>query len=167
MDKNYIDPVIEKYHQLIEEKMPGIFKSFYQGDPIVVPASSLPALIISRAQTRVAAHTNAEDEHDQVFRLTVITDIRAEISDDRQIVPGVAMLYNIIEGREKDTYKLKTDSILGILRSNKNIDTANNLRTDLGQVTRVDYAMIINKRQPDQYALEATVEFIANYVQLF
>ena len=162
----YTDPIIKKYRQLIETAMPGIFKSFYQGDPIRIPKSSMPALIISKSQTRVAPHTNAEDEHEVALILSVIVDLRDEIKDATELTPGISQLYDIIEGREETTYKLKPASILNILRTNIAVDTTYNLRTDLGSITNVNYGLTIGKRALDSYAIEGQVEFIAQYTQI-
>lgn len=162
----YTDPIIKKYRELIEEAMPGVFKSFYQGDPLRIPKSSMPALIISKSQTRVAPHTNAEDEQEIALILSVIVDLRDEIKDEKELTPGIAQLYDIIEGREDTTYKLKTKSILNILRTNISVDTAYNLRTDLGSITNVNYGLTIGKRALDSYAVEGQVEFMATYTQL-
>lgn len=161
----YTDPIISKYIDLIKANT-NIFKGFYIGDPMRVPMSSLPALIISKNETIAGKLTNAEDEHGIAMILTVITDIRADVKDDKELAPGITSLYNIIEGRESDTLKLKTDSVLHILRNNLVVDASNNLRTDLTSNTRVDYGMTIGKRAPDMWAIEAQVEFVASFIQL-
>ena len=162
----YKDPIIKKYQDLIKAAMPGVFKSFYQGDPIMIPKSSMPALVISKSRTRTGVMTNVEDEHEIALILTVVTDLRDEISDDKQMVPGIAQLYDIIEGRADDTYKLKTNTILHTLRSNTVVDADKNLRTDLGTITTVDYGLTVNKRAQGFYAIEGQVQFNAQYSQL-
>jgi len=161
----YNDPIIKKYFDLIKAKVPTI-KAYYQGDPIRIPKSSLPAVIISKAQTNVSALTNSEDDHRIGLILTVVTDVRDERSDDQNIVPGIAQLYDIIEGRDDTTYLLKATSILNILRTNQIVDVAYNLRTDLGSITRCDYGMTLGKRSPEGYAIEGQVEFLATYSQI-
>lgn len=161
----YQDPIIKKYQDMITAAMPGVFKGVYQGDPIRIPKSKMPALIISKSGTRVGPLTNAEDQHEMTLILSVITDLRDEVNDDTEIVPGVAQLYSIMEGRD-DQYKVKPDSVLHILRSNITVDAALNLRTDLGSVTRADYGLTIGKRAPEAYAVEGQIEFIAIYSQL-
>ena len=163
--EEYKDPIIQKYIDLIKDNT-NIFKKFYIGDPVRVPTSMLPVCIISKNETRVGKSTNAEDKHGMALILTVITDIRADVRDDKELAPGTTSPYNIIEGREDDTLKLKADSILNILRSNIDVDIAHNLRTDLGSITRVDYGMTIGKRQPDQWAIECQIQFVANFLQL-
>lgn len=163
----YKCPIAKKYIDLIVGIVgEGIFRGLYYGDPIRVPASNLPALIISKDETRISNITNTEDQHLIAFTLTVITDIRDQINDDKSIAPGVAKLYNIIEGRESDTLKLKTKSLLHILRNNLDVDISLGLRTDLGSITRADYGMTVGKRDQEAWATEAQLEFIAQFVQI-
>lgn len=161
----YADPIIRKYRELIEQAMPGVFRYIYQGDPLAVPKSNVPALIISKSQTRIGVHTNAEDEHEIRMVMTVITDIRDEASDDQKLVPGIARLYDIMEGRDSTTFALKPNTVMDVIRSNIIIDAANNLRTDLGSITTVDYGMTLGKRDREALAVEAQIEFIASFTQ--
>lgn len=161
----YKDPIIKKYTELITSSAQGVFKGVYQGDPLRIPKSQLPALVISKSATRVGKHTNAEDEHEISLILSVIVDMRDEVMDDKQIVPGVAMLYDIIEGRDEQ-YKLKSQSILNILRSNIAVDASLNLRTDLTSITTANYGLTVGKRAPEAYAVEGQVEFIASFNQI-
>lgn len=165
MTDNYQDPVIQKYLDTIKGVLGDTIKTYYIEDPIRIPASNLPALIISSSETRVAKSTNAEDEHGMSFILTVITDIRQDIQDDKSVAGSKRKLKDIIEGRDSN-YKLKTNSILHILRTNINLDVAKNLRTDLTTVTRVDYGITVGKRQPEAWGIEAQVEFVAEFIQL-
>lgn len=160
----YNDPVIKKYIELIKAVVPDI-KTYYQGDPVRIPKVNLPACIISKSQTEVDPLTNLEDSHRMALILTVVTDVRDERGDEQEMTPGIAQLYDIIEGREETTYKLKTNSILHILRSNQLVDATYNLRTDLGTITRADYGLTIGKRS-EGYATEGQIEFIATYSQL-
>src|SRR5215208_5650027 len=133
----YSDPILEKYISLIKAHNNEL-KSFFQGDPIRIGASLLPACIISKTGTNVGPLSNAEDGHEIGLRITIITDVRQDLSSDEsyaRIVEGVSSLYDLMEGRNAD-YSLKDTSILDILRTNINI--SGNLRTDLGSQTRVD-----------------------------
>jgi len=159
---NYADPVIEKYFDLIKANT-GVFKAYFQGDPIRVPASMLPCLIISKSETRVGPHTNAEDEHGIQLVATVISDVRSDLADNNRTVMGISTLYDIVEGRNAD-YSLKSNSLLSILRENINVDTALNLRTDLGSITRVDYGTT-RQRDPENWSIEAEIQFVAHFTQ--
>lgn len=168
MDEIYKDPIIKKYFDLIKAKMESKFKMYYQGDPIRIPKSGIPALIISKRETQIGHLNSSEDEQQMRIVLTVVCDIRDEINDDKEFVPGMAMLYNLVEGRDPSTYQLKDDTILDILRTNELVDASLNLRTDLGSVTKADYGITIGKRDQKEvsYAIEATVEFTAYFTQI-
>lgn len=163
----YEDPIIKKYADLIKSQT-NVFKEIYQGDPIRVPASLLPCLIISKIETRVGQTTNVEDEHGIALRMTIVTDIRQDLStneNDSKLVEGIASLYDIVEGRDATTYALKSSSILDILRGNQVVDATYNLRTDLDTVTRVDYGETLRDREPELWSIEARIEFVAHFIQ--
>lgn len=163
----YKDPIIKKYVDLITGIVGnGFFKGVYYGDPIRIPVSNMPALIISKDETRASVLTNTEDQHLIALTITVVTDIRDDINDDKAIAPGTASLYDILEGREAATLKLKTKSLMHILRNNVDVDTTLGLRTDLGSITRADYGLTVGKRQPEAWATEASIEFIAHFTQI-
>jgi len=160
----YKDPICARYAKLITDVNKTI-KRVYFGEPIRIGASELPALIIEKTDTSIRPFTNMEDQHDIKINFTIVTDVRQTISDDKQLVAGFASLYNIIEGRDA-TYKLKVDSILGILRKNAEVDPGLNLRTDLETASRAVYGMTLGKRQDDHFSIEGSVQITAHFIQL-
>ena len=162
MNTTYSDPIIGKYFDLVKANT-SAFKAFFQGDPIRVPASMLPCLIIAKRETRVGPHTNSQDEHGIQFVATVLADVRKDLTDDAKTVAGIGMLYDLVEGRNAD-YTLKSNSLLGILRENINLDPASNLRTDLTTITRVDYGTT-RQRDLESWSIEAEIEFVAHFTQ--
>ena len=160
----YSDPIIQQYISLIKTNTDA-YRRFYQGDPIRVPQSFLPCCIISKTETRIAPITNVEDRHEMQLTLTVVTDMRAEIRDEKDIAPGTARLYELIEGRDADTLQLKSDAILDILRGNLLVDATLGLRTDLETITQAEYGLTVGKRAEGQWAVEASVSWIAHFIQ--
>lgn len=161
----YKDPIITKYIELIKSKT-SVFRRFYYGDPIRVPVSSMPALIVSKVATDMTEFTNAEDEHNMQLTFTVITDIRKDISDETTIAPGISSLYAIIEGRDPTTLNLLPESLANILRHNVDLYQNAKLYTDVGSKTRISYNMTIGKRQEDMFGIEGSISIIAKLVQL-
>jgi hypothetical protein len=161
----YIDPIMRKYADVIGAATPA-FKAVYYGDPIRIPMSALPALIIAKVDTRVSNMTNAEDMHQIRLSFTVVADIHDTLNEDKRMVAGVNDLYNLMEGRSDDTYQLTPTSLLGILRHNVEIDPANNLRTDLNTMSRVDYGMTMGKRKEAAWSIEGTLEITAHFTQI-
>lgn len=160
----YSDPILQKYIDLIKSHN-GEIKAYFQGDPLRVGASLLPCCIISKTGTNVGPLSNAEDGHEIGLCITIITDVRSDLSSEEsnaKIVEGISSLYDLMEGRSAD-YTLKDTSILDILRSNITVDADNNLRTDLGSLTRVDYG--VTDREPGVWTTEARVDFTADFLQ--
>ena len=161
---DYKDPIMKKYADLITGINKEI-KRVYFGDPVRIGASELPALIISKLDTRVGNLTSAEDGHAVRLSFTIVADVRDTIQDDKEMVRGVNSLYDIMEGREDD-YTLKTNSLLYILRHYAELDVANNLRTDLATMTSIDYGMTMGKRKEGAWSTEGTIEIISNFTQV-
>jgi hypothetical protein len=163
----YSDPILEKYIDLIKANT-GAIKTYFQGEPFGVGTSQLPACIISKLTTNVGPLTNAEDGHEIGLRITIITDVRQDLSTAEsraKLVEGVTTLYDLIEGRNAD-YTLKNTSILDILRSNITVDATNNVRTDLDSITRVDYGATLRERPKEEWSVEARVDFVCTFSQV-
>ena len=164
----YEDPIIAKYLTLIEDNTEGI-KGFYNGLVAKIPSSMLPAVMISIESTEIDEFSDAEDEHRINFVLTYIGDIRDSI-EDSHLVTTLSEVLDALTGREEEgsstPYALRTTSILHILRNNLNVDTSNNLRTDVGSVTVVTPSEIATGRFPGYYTAEGTVRFQAHFTQI-
>jgi hypothetical protein len=85
----YQDPIIAAYIDLIKAHT-GAIKVFYQGEPIRIPGSNYPCAIISKRETRAGPLTNAEDEHGIAMTITVIADVRSDLSTVENIAEVVA-----------------------------------------------------------------------------
>ena len=163
--QKYSDPVIQKYADLIKSKT-AVYKAIYFGDPIRIPASKLPALIIAKRATNTSYASNAEDRHDVQLVFTVVTDLRKDISDDTSLVAGVTSLYDLIEGRDPSTLVLKPECLISILRHNVDLNQNVQLYTDVSVPTKVDYGMTMGKRDEDHWGIEGTVTVTATLIQL-
>lgn len=164
---SYQDPIISRYIELLKAHTGGTIKAWYQGEPVRLPNSELPCALVSKRETRVGAVSNAEDQHEIALSITIVADVRSDLTTEsgaQSAVAGIATLYDIMEGRNAD-YTLKDTSILGILRSNIEVDAGSNLRTDLGSVTRVDYGATLRDRAQEQWSIEARVDCVAVFQQ--
>ena len=164
MDTIYQDPILKKYADLVKQNT-SVFKRIYFGDPIRIGQSELPALILAKIDTRVGTFDNTQDKHEIRISLTVVTSVNDTFNDDRTMVAGVNSLYNLIEGRDPSTYALLPQSLLGIIRHNVELDSANNLRTDLNSMSRVDYGMTMGKRKEGAWSIEGTLELTSHFIQ--
>lgn len=160
----YKDPIMKKYADLITASTSN-FKRIYFGEPVRIAASELPALVITKIDSKIGNHSNAEDLHELRLAFTVVADVRDTISEDKLMVKGANALYNLMEGRA-DNYTLNADSLLYILRHNVEIDVGNNLRTDLNTMSRIQYGMAMGKRSENGWSIEGTLEITANFTQI-
>lgn len=159
----YQDPIITAYFELF--KTGGLqVKEMFQGEPFKIPASQLPAIFIAKTSTTAQALNNAEDEHEASYRITLVTDVRQELSETKEVVAGVSKLMEIMEGRNADM-TLTTNSLLHILRNNINVNASTKLRTDLRTSTTIDYSDSINRREQDWF-IESHIDFVAHFIQV-
>jgi hypothetical protein len=162
----YQDPVINAYIEMIKKYTGNTIKKFYQGDPIRIPVSNMPAIIVAKRQTMTSYATNAEDSHKVTLVITVVADIRNDISQDTALVPGMGALYDLMEGRDPTTLQLKPSSLLSIIRHNVDVNQQFQLFTDVDTPTKIDYSMTLGKRGEDMFGLEGSLTTVCTCIQL-
>jgi len=162
---SYEDPIIKKYLDLIKSKTTGI-KGFYNGLVAKIPASMLPAVMISIETTEAEEFSDNEDEHRIGLVLTYIADIR-QTFEDPALVTSLNKVLEALVGRESSgtPYALKTSSILHILRNNLNVDASNHLRTDIRTFSVATPGEVATGRFPGLYSAEGTIRFTAHFIQ--
>lgn len=159
----YKDPIVQKYLDLVKDNTSGI-RGFYNGFVAKIPASMLPAVMISIESVEGISFSNDEDEHRVTLVLTYVADIR-QTFEESALATTLNKVVEALVGREETDYSLKTSSILYILRNNIDIDTANNLRTDVGSFSVATPGEVVTGRFPGLYSAEGTIKFLAHFVQ--
>jgi hypothetical protein len=161
----YKDPIIEHLISVIETACGDTFKSYHHGDPLLIAKSDLPALIITKDTTEIGDESNAEDYHKMIFVITVVYDIRDSLSDANiRVQAGDQALYNLMEGRDEDTWNLLSTSLIDVLRNNANL--GNDCIIDLQTPMSVDYGFTVGVRAEKGLAYEAHLSFSLFKVQL-
>src|SRR5579885_510890 len=103
----YQDPVLAKLVGLLNAEGPSELKNrYFFGDPLVVPRSQLPAVFITKDQTRIDEGSNAEDESRMVVVLNVVYDLTRDFNQAFNDINSANTLYDVVEGRNAD-YTLK------------------------------------------------------------
>ena len=161
---NYQDTIIQKYLNLIKDNVGGGIKVFYNGTKMQIPLSSLPMVMIDIEGTEATEFSNTEDQHIVSLVLTYIADMRQDTSAAQLMEEGFGKVVEALVGRSSD-YSLKTKSILYVLRHNLNIDTDNNLRTDVGSITVATPRQVGTGRMPGYWSCEGTIRFKAHFIQ--
>ncbi len=160
----YFDSIIAKYIDLIKSRRKDI-KVFYNGIAGKVPSLLVPAVMIDIEKEEINEYNNIEDEHKISLVLVYIADIRRNFEDTPTIIAGLNKVKEVLVGRDED-YKLKTNSILHILRNNLDIDPAKHLRTDVGTMTVVTPNEVVAERITGFWSAEGTIRFTANFHQI-
>lgn len=158
----YKDPIIEKLIEQFQENLTKDdgdlkkIKTYYHGDPLMIPKDNLPAICLTKDVTRITDESNAEDSHKINVYLTLVIDIRNFVEDDMADVNvAESVMWDIIEGRNED-FTLRTDTLLYILRNGVNL--GNNAHVDAADEVVADYGYTIGKRGEKSYAVEAYIK---------
>ena len=159
----YKDPIIQKYLDLIKDNVGGI-RTFYNGTLMQIPLSKLPLVMIDIEGVEVTEESTSEDRHIVSLVLTYIADMRKETSAAQLMEAGFGKVLDVLVGRNSD-YSLKSTSILYVLRHNLNVDSGNNLRTDVGSITVATPREVVTGRMPGYWSCEGTVRFKAHFIQ--
>ncbi len=150
---------IELLKTKLESKMKGKIKSFFIGDPWIFPASVMPALMICPNKTESNIIDNQRDSHTHYIDISLVIDARQyfDATPDRMV--GSVFLMDTMEGENTDG-TIDANSILGILRSNLDLDSNRQIQN----VSSVDYT--VRRRTEELITLEAvahlTIEYLIN-----
>lgn len=129
--QHIIDQVVTK----IKDGVTPDIVSVYEGDPIAVPAASLPCIYVEASGSESQVGPTGMDENFYTIVIGVIIDKRSEISRDPSTSPIQKKLLDLVEGRESDgTYK--ADSLFGIMRKNFTLSSK-----VTNQMLKVDYGI--------------------------
>lgn len=98
-------------------------KSFFFGDPIIIPASMLPAIVVSPVSENVTARGTGVDQADSTIKIKLIQNLKDDLGASAVDPENVKLTENAVRlFEERDTNgKIKPVSIVGAIRSNPEI----------------------------------------------
>lgn len=131
------------------------YKAIYIGDPIFIPASTLPCIIINPEKNSIETNSTADDMHRQEFTITYAMDKRSELNKVPSYVVTVKKMIEIMEGRNITTGRLSTTSIAGMLRGNF---TLSEIATD--QFIDIEYGLRNRGEREEIITAEAQLRFV-------
>lgn len=142
----------------LEAKMSGKIKAIYIGDPWLIPASSLPCLMIAPDKTESDIADNARDIHTHSIVISLIIDARQYFDATPAQMVGTNFLMETMGSEDSDGVP-DSATILGVIRDNLNLDTNRFIRN----VSSIDYTT--RRRTEELITLEATAHLqIEQYV---
>ena len=147
------------YKQTISDKIIGtlkdnlgssFFKQYYNGDPIAIPQSLMPCIVVEKQGTNIEAGPTQMDDVTYTIVVKVIFNKKDDFGKRDDEANTQRKLEDIVEGIDETTGQWDTRSILGILRKNFTLE---NEITD--QVLEVNYGLA--PRPQDVVTAEANI----------
>lgn len=91
---------------------------FYYGDPILIPASNLPAIVVMPVSDSVTARGTAYDQSDIRIRIKLVQNLKDEMGNTAAVYNSGLTKNAVDLFQERDeNRKLKPESIVGAMRS--------------------------------------------------
>jgi len=154
MAHKYAENVTEKIMRLLKDGMgSGQIKTFYYGDPIILPQSRLTACLVNEVRTEIEVENTAQDLYRHFVTVTIVINKKTEFNKTPREQVGKRHLENIIGGIDLVTGKVADESVLGIIRQNFTLGSfAENQQVD------VEYAL--GQRGTDVITEEVDLRFV-------
>jgi hypothetical protein len=137
--------------------MRGKVKSFYVGDPWVLPDSVMPTIMISPNKTETDILDNQRDSHTHYIDISLVIDARQYFDTTPEKMVGTVFLMDTMEGELADG-TIDSASIQGVLRDNLDLGTNRYIQN----VSSVDYTT--RRRTEELITLEATAHLQIQYL---
>lgn len=97
-------------------------KKVYYGDPILIPAQHLPAIVVIPQVEDVTARGTRYDQYDQTVTIKYIHNLKNDLMQgDDEYTEVVRTGVKLFSERDDDTGKFKPYTIAGILRANNRL----------------------------------------------
>jgi hypothetical protein len=139
---------IELLKIILSDGTKGLIKYIYIGDPMLIPMSCLPALIINPLKTITTKADSARDKHEHTIAISLVIDAKQYLGATPDKMIGSDFLMTTMGG-EDSTGELDTKTILSLIRKNLKLGT----NRIILESTTVDYT--VRKRTDDFITLEA------------
>lgn len=120
--------VLKKIESLLKESFKGRVRTFFIGDPSLIPESSLPCIAISPVSTNINIADTGRDFLVYTVEVIVVINVKNEIEGKVGQLVGTEFLTEIME-EINENGQLKENTILHIIRENlrieKNLEISN------------------------------------------
>lgn len=143
-----------RIYELMRQTFDGVFKEFYEGDPIDIPKASLPCMIIETQAGRTNLDATSTDRFQTQINIRLVFSKSDDFgaSGDRDLTERKLRL--LVEGRDRSTNQFLPNSVLGALRTNFTL-RSNLIEND------IDWEYNIQPRPNMTVTSEALVQVVA------
>lgn len=129
--------VVKKVKKLLEDYAhPELKRPFYDGDPVVIPASRLPTIAIEMSDSTIDEGPTGYDGYLDTLTIKVIVDKRPDFNKQPGEVVAQKTLRDYVKGVDIDG-NLKLNSIVGVLRKHLTLNSS-----VLDQLIKIDFSVI-------------------------
>lgn len=108
--------IVDKIIKYLKDNCDKRIKSYYFGDPLTLPVSNLPAIIVSKRTTNISQGATGLDEADKIYSVKLVFNKKDEIGKNPSEVAIQRTMADIIEGTD-ESGNFTAQSIMGVLRS--------------------------------------------------
>ena len=116
-------PAIDVIIQLFKDNLgSSTIKQYFFGDPIAIPKSMLPCIIVDEEDTSYELGPTSFDEITHNLLIQIVFDKSMDYGKPSNEVGVLRELQELVQGRDETTRDFKTNTILGILRKNVTIN---------------------------------------------
>jgi len=148
---------IELVKALLKAKLTGGIKSFYTGDPYLIPNSLLPAILLVPIRTETDIIDNQRDKHIHFIDIALVIDAKQYFNSTPNEMVGSTFLMETME-KELSDGTIDPNSVLGIVRKNLKLGTNRNIQN----VESIDYT--VRKRSDELITLESICHISVEYM---
>lgn len=119
IDKSGFQTTLTKHIlQLLKDNVPsGIFATYYDGDPVVIPQENYPAICVVKKRSTITARAMGVDDKVEYFNLVLAFDKRQEFDKSADEVVLQETMELLAEGIDEVTGTYSQASVVGILRN--------------------------------------------------
>ncbi len=117
-------PGIVKYDQTLSEKVKdalegafgNIFRSYYIGDPLSFPKSSLPAIVVEKQAGVISQDATGFDQSLSTILIILADDKKVDLKNPGRKKTSHVRFSQWVEGRDPTTKQYLDQSVMGVLR---------------------------------------------------
>lgn len=152
----YYEDAVDTVLNVMRESFKGYFKTYYEGDPVVIPEINLPCCIVEKLSGSFSidnAPTGTDDSVSNI-RIKVMLNKKDDEGADPTIDLTERKLRRLCEGRDINGHYLP-ESVAGIFRTNI---TLNNKVIDIGDL-QVEYDVVL---RPDEVVTSEAHVILSN-----
>lgn len=160
--KTLVDIVLDYLQDQTKGLLPGYFKNYFYGDPVKMPLSLLPCVVVEKQQTDIQAGPIQSDTIDTTIAIKLMYNKRNDFGTTTNEVVGVRMLEQYAEAIDPATNSYSEVSVMGILRKYFTLADASGNYNVLDSKQTIRYGIV---PRPDD-VLTAECQIICKFHQL-